>query len=65
MSKGHAMVNSSKRTLLRVLRGRETGVLLALIVLVVALAFLAENFLSMRNILSILRAVSFEGIALS
>ena len=63
MSKRHAMVNSSKRMLFRVLRGRETGVLLALIVLVIALAFLAENFLSMRNILSILRAVSFEGIA--
>jgi len=63
MSRGQAIVDSGKKTLLRILRGRETGVLLALIVLVVALSFLGQNFLSTRNIFSILRAVSFEGIA--
>ena len=57
------MVDSGKKTLLRILRGRETGVLLALIVLVIALSFLGQNFFSTRNIFSILRAVSFEGIA--
>jgi len=63
MSRGQALMDSGKKTLLRILRGRETGVLLALIVLVVALSFLGQNFLSTRNIFSILRAVSFEGIA--
>ena len=63
MSRGQAMVDSGKKTLLRILRGRETGVLLALIVLVIALSFLGQNFFSTRNIFSILRAVSFEGIA--
>jgi len=63
MSRGQAIMDSGKKTLLRILRGRETGVLLALIVLVVALSFLGQNFLSTRNIFSILRAVSFEGIA--
>ncbi|MBN1857600.1 ABC transporter permease [Candidatus Bipolaricaulota bacterium] len=63
MSKRQSMANSSKKALLRVFRGRETGVLMALIVLVIALSFLAKNFLSMGNIFSILRAVSFEGIA--
>ena len=63
MGRGQAVMDSGKKTLLRILRGRETGVLLALIVLVVALSFLGQNFLSTRNIFSILRAVSFEGIA--
>jgi len=63
MSRGQAVLDSGKKTILRILRGRETGVLLALIVLVVALSFLGQNFFSTRNIFSILRAVSFEGIA--
>jgi len=57
------MIDSGKKMLLRILRGRETGVLLALIVLVIALSFLGQNFFTTRNIFSILRAVSFEGIA--
>jgi len=63
MGRGSAMIDSGKKTLLRILRGRETGVLLALIVLVIALSFLGQNFFTTRNIFSILRAVSFEGIA--
>jgi len=63
MGEKRATVASGRNVLLRILRGRETGVLMALIVLVIGLSFLGQNFLTSRNIFSILRAVSFEGIA--
>jgi ribose transport system permease protein len=63
MSRGKQVISSGRKTLSRIFRGRETGVLMALIVLVIALSFLGQNFFSTRNIFSILRAVSFEGIA--
>lgn len=39
-----------------------TGLLLAVIVLFGVLAFIAPNFLSSRNLLNVLRAISFNGI---
>ena len=39
-----------------------SGLLLAVIVLFVILAFIAPNFLTSRNLLNVLRAVSFNGI---
>lgn len=39
-----------------------SGLLLAVIVLFVILAFVAPNFLTSRNLLNVLRAVSFNGI---
>jgi len=62
-SKRRATVTSKKNVVFRIFQGRETGVLMALIVLVIGLSFLGQNFFTTRNIFSILRAVSFEGIA--
>ena len=45
-----------------IFQAKEMGVLMSLVVLVLALAFLAQNFITRTNIFSILRAVSFEGI---
>jgi len=46
-----------------ILRAKEMGVLLPLVVLVISLSFLAQNFLTNDNLFSVLRAVSFEGIS--
>ena len=46
-----------------ILQAKEMGVLLPLVVLVIALCFLAQNFLTRDNLFSVLRAVSFEGIS--
>jgi len=54
---------SARRIVMRVVHAREAGVALALVVLMVVLSVSAKNFLTVRNIFSILRAVSFEGIA--
>jgi ribose transport system permease protein len=53
---------SRKRKSISILRAKEVGVLLPLVVLFITLVFLAQNFLTKDNIFSVLRAVSFEGI---
>jgi ribose transport system permease protein len=53
---------SRKRKSISILRAKEVGVLLPLVVLFITLVFLAQNFLTRDNIFSVLRAVSFEGI---
>ena len=60
---GHT-VDSEKRSdvAMSIFRAKEMGVFIPLVVLVIALAFLAQNFLTQDNIFSVLRAVSFEGI---
>jgi ribose transport system permease protein len=51
-----------KNGIFSILRAKEMGVILSLAVLVIALGFLAQNFITQDNIFSVLRAVSFEGI---
>lgn len=51
-----------KNGIFSILRAKEMGVILPLAVLVIALGFLAQNFITQGNIFSVLRAVSFEGI---
>jgi ribose transport system permease protein len=51
-----------RRVLPRTLRGRETGVFVALLVMCVALALLNERFLTATNLLNIGRQVSLLGI---
>lgn len=54
-------VKQSTRTNIRVMIGR-SGLLIALIILFVILSLVAPNFLSTRNMLNVLRQVSFVGI---
>lgn len=51
-----------KNGIFSILRAKEMGVILSLAVLMIALGFLAQNFITQDNIFSVLRAVSFEGI---
>lgn len=51
-----------KNGIFSILRAKEMGVILSLAVLMIALGFLAQNFITQGNIFSVLRAVSFEGI---
>ena len=60
---GRTVGSGKRRDVARsIFRAKEMGVFLPLVVLVIALTFLAQNFLTRSNLFSVLRATSFEGI---
>jgi ribose transport system permease protein len=64
MKEGKSVKIGAKETFfMRFLQLKESGVLLALIVLIVFLGLYTDTFLTVNNILDTLRAVSFTGIA--
>ena len=48
--------------LMRILRGKETGLIIAVLIVVIALSILSPYFLSVTNILNVLRGISVIGI---
>ena len=62
MSRERAKVSGIGARLRPLLAARETGVLLALLVMCTFLAFTTDSFLAVRNLLNIGRQVSFLGI---
>lgn len=54
--------NNLKHLAGSLLRAKETGILIPLLVMIIALSIFAKNFLTSDNIFSLMRAACFEGI---